>query len=839
MILNNRLFILLIIISNTITPEFILYKKDAEKIAPLNYKNMSDNEKTELIELYEKTIIRYQWPTVLKYYSNFSHKEKQDYLHACSIKKGLSDFITKKVESLSKNKYSSAWIPTTIFELKTLSYCVQHMTENVVNQQLQHLKNQEKQAALQAFFVQNYVFNIFDELLNTYQQQGIFVTQYSGNEPFVDKFIKEIVPNLTNNTSFGQDLRIITHTPQQISELTNNPLYKNLKSLNFSIYEDEWLNIIKKYLKAEEEAFFNNQFTLLRGTNGYTINPHNRPTAYNPNIDQQDYIDFQLGGTNGISYGYSLFAGTVLERFYQQQFSNIKEPRGARALDYIVNSDIGYYVTLNIKDFQSLQQVFSLPGLSTFESLFGRGEEFHPRLKTNTDFLSEQQKNIRAQMLAQLLRNAKFIKIVEIYPYRNEKILANDILLQQAEILYGQKQGRFKIMHAEDLAFYNNIIVPLIDSGKPLPQITVPYFKYLNSQALQKLTKTQLESFSAEQVNALTATQLQQLKPDQLKILLTPEKIGSLTSIIFDAQIISTLTKDQLEAIRPKQIEEFNQEQFKLFSNDQLMILASPRHISLLHPYTLFSFPVSDFNQLQTQALPMHSIMWFKSVLDKINTEYLSPQQVQTLGKNIVDLRDAQIYNLPADAIQTLTTDILGLAIRDQELIEPNQNLSVLVTRNTHLSEQIAQMKAQIEAAQDATVQEQLTQEKNNLLTKQQELSSEITDLQQHIANKTRYVINCVDIAKLSIQQIENFNSYLAQRINDNTVSQFTLKQFKTIIALPDQEVFRECIKNNNRQTVFLSPDRICLLSGEQSKEINHAWLTKEQVKALSSCEKT
>jgi len=833
MFLVNRLLILLIIATSTIKPEFILYKKDADKIAPLNYKTLSDDEKTKLIELYENTIVRYQWPTVLKYYNSFKHQEKQDYDHACSITKGLSDFITQKVETLSDNQYGSVWIPTTIFELKTLSYCVKHMTEEIVNEKLQHLKNEEKRAALQVFFVQNYLFNICDELLTTYRQQGVFVTQYSGNEQFVENFIKQITPNLTNNISFGQDLRIMTYTPTEISSLKTNTLYKALTGHNFSIYEDAWLSIIKKYLKAEEEVFINNQFTLLRGTNGYTTNENNMPED-KPTIDRHEYVDFKLGDKDGISYGYSLFAGTVLERFYQKIYTS-KMPRGARALDYIVHSDIGYYITLNIHSFQDLQRVFSLPGLSTFESLFGRGEEFHPRLKLDTNYLSEQQKNIRAQMLAQLLKDAKFLQLKNTH---YSETLVDDILLQQAEILYGQKQGRFKIQHAEELAFCNNIVMPLIESGKALPPIVTPYFKYLNTQALQKLTNTQLESLTFDQIHSFTALQLQQLKPDQFLTLMTPEKIGYLPPSIFSAQIISKLTDTQLESISLKQLQEFSSEQLKLFTHDQLMILASPSHISQLPSFALLMFPISDFNQLQTQALPMLTIMWSKPILHQINTKYLSPQQINTLGKNIVDLHDVQIYNLPADTIQILSTNILALAIKDQDLIEPNQNLSKFVTRNTQLFKQIERITVQIEAAQDAIVQKQLTQEKETLLAQEQELSSQVTDLQQYIANKTRYVINCVNIAKLSAQQIESFDASLAQRMNDNNVSQFTLQQFQTIISLPDQEFFRECIKNNDRQAAFLSPDRICLLSSEQLKEVNHTWLTKEQIQALSSCEK-
>jgi len=835
MSLINRLFILFIITTSTIQPEFILYKKNADKIAPLNYKAMSDDEKTKLIELYENTIVRYQWPTVLRYYDKFTDQEKQDYEHACSVTKGLSDFIAKKVATLSNNQYGSVWIPTTTFELKTLSYCVTHMTKEIVDEKFQHLKAEEIPAAFQSFCLKDYLFNIFDELLTTYRKKDSFVTQYSGNEQFVEKFIKTIVPNLTNNTSFGQNLNIITTNPTP---------------MDFSIYESAWLNIIKKYLQAEEETLINNQFTLLRGTNGYTTNQDNTPD-HKEKIDKHDYIDFKLGSLRGISYGYYLFAGTVFERSCDENAENpnTKELWGARALDYIVHSEIGYYVALNIKDFQTLQEIFSLPDLSSFEGLFGYGEEFHPRLKLNTNNLSEQQKNIRAQMLAQLLKDAKFLQLKKT---RDSEILADDILLQQAEILYGQKQGRFKIQHEEELDFYKTFIIPLIKSGKPLPPIVTPYFKYFNAQDLQQLTKSQLESLTPDQIesltpdqiSSLTLTQLQQLQPDQLQILMTPAKIGYLTTDIFDAQIISTLTKDQLESISLKQLEDFGSEKLKLFTHNQLIILASPYHISQLSIYTLLSFPISSFTQSQTQAINIPKLKtyqytyFYANTLQRINVKDLSLEQVQLLDTDIKYLSEVQINNLPADAIQILPTNILALPLYNEELSMSLMDYTNFTRSHAQLSQDIEHITNEINTTQDSNKKEDLNNRKKQMLLYEQHLSQIITTRQAFIKQHKRYVINCVDIAKLSAQQIDSIDALLAQKMNDDNLSQFTLLQFKKIIDLPNQDIFRECINTQNRQTAFLSPDKICLLRDEQLKEVNHGWLTKEQIQALDTCKK-
>ena len=816
MILNYRLFILLIIISNTITPEFILYKKDAEKIAPLNYKNMSDNEKTELIELYEKTIIRYQWPTVLKYYSNFSHKEKQDYLHACSIKKGLSDFITKKVESLSKNKYSSAWIPTTIFELQTLSYCVKNMTEEIIKEKFTKLPNEKKGDFFEIFFIQEYLFNIFDELLNSYQKEGAFITTYSGNESVVAEFINKTVTNISNNKTFGQKFRIMYFSPEQLLQ------YK-ITWPNFSIYEGSWLTIIQKILQVEEVAYQNNQFLLLRGTNGY-------------NTNQQDHIDYQLGSEIGISYGYSLFAGTVFERFYKVGDKNTISVAGARALDYIEHFKIGYYLSLSIKDFDNLRNIFSLPDLSTFESLFGAGEEFHPRLRRNIQKLPEQQKHQIAQQLSQYLQKAKFLKLEQINA-QNQKILKQDIELQQEEILYGQGQGRFEITHAEELEFYNNIIIPLVESGKPLPAMITPYIKFFDTTILQKLTTQQLSSLTPEQLNSLDQMKLlKQLSPAQLQALINSDKFQSLPFNLFNDHIISKLKPEQIASLSLLQMNSFNKDQLesfrhhlRSFNHAEMTKLANPEFIKQLPSTFLAIFPISEFNQPQTQALRVQALQ--QAELHQINTQYLSKEQIKSLGINITLLYDFQIYNLSTDAIQALSINIFGLPMQEQELEDIKNKIAALRKDRDNLNKDFQKINDSHSEEDKEKINLKNEKTRNDI----KELSKQIDSLEYYIENNERYVINCTDISKLSIEQIQKINADLALKMNSHDLSQLTLDQFQTILS-SDKTVFNACIENQDKQVSFLLPDRICLLNDQQMARINKYFLMPEQINALQEC---
>ena len=80
--LKLKLFLLILIaINQNLTAEFLLYKVDTskiDKIEKLTYDTLTEIEKKELWTLYESTVYRYQWPTVIRFYnpSNFYPKYK-------------------------------------------------------------------------------------------------------------------------------------------------------------------------------------------------------------------------------------------------------------------------------------------------------------------------------------------------------------------------------------------------------------------------------------------------------------------------------------------------------------------------------------------------------------------------------------------------------------------------------------------------------------------------------------------------------------------------------------------------------------------------------------------
>jgi len=350
-----------------IKSEFLICRLDQSnhnKKEAVGYVMLSPKAKLDIHELYKNTVYRYQFPTVKAFYKQFSQVEKKEYDTALRKKNGgLFEFIKNKVEAISGKKYSLVWTPTVVFEVYGLHaslglynlYCDADdlnscplIPVNVLNG-FKYWASESMAKNLDHYLDED--FSLRDQDLVLYFITTDYVlNQYQQNSKFIEHVKKSNVDHV---------LHLLNKMLIQL---------KNKKDGERSIYRDEFLPIIKQCLFLEQDAYKNNQFLLFRGTNGYE--------------DRFDRINAEKN--DGWSYAYSLFAGSLFDRFGIP----------ARTLDFMAEKEMGYVLCIDIIEvFQ--KNVFDLsgralpeknnffiwlPNITTVQGLFGIGEYFHPRL---------------------------------------------------------------------------------------------------------------------------------------------------------------------------------------------------------------------------------------------------------------------------------------------------------------------------------------------------------------------------------------------------------------------------------------------------------------------------
>lgn len=649
MYINRKSVFLLYMISfSFIHSEYILYKIDPqnkEQMISLNYQNIGQDEQDLLKNLYINIICRYQWPTILLQYKNFEEEEKTSYLNALKEDFGLFKFIKNKITVASNEQYSIAWVPTTVFELSMILICINEMN----NEQLSLIYNKiydqkdinKSYATIFEEDLSKYMFKAFDFLIKEYRDSnGTFITniEFKRQNELIVSLVNDIGARINNvpfnKKSFGLvGLEIFAKKKGQVS-VGASRLYP--------IYDAAWRSIIKKYISYETIAFKQNMFLLARGTNGYLSN-------------EEEYFDYRLGGKIGISYAYTLFAGTVFERFNGIEAIDKIIPKGARAIDYMVNSKIGYVLCIDIANLFNtpLQDIFSLPGLTTTQGLFGFGENFHPRLSQDINKMSMAQKHEIIQNLSKYLSEAKLIKITK-NTANSESLLEEDQKMQLQEIKHSEAQDRSFVEHEEKKEYYDIIIKPWIEQGFTLKNVSLDYISFFEKDLLNSLKDSQLESMTLEQVAALTSDQIKVLKNHKsfVKILkyLTPEQFQMLT----DAEIanffehnqlqdeqISFIPKNILSKIIPKmtasQIQQLTYEQVQSLAPEIINSLNKKQFealdVSKLSENQLLVFPIERLGNEQIQKLPMSRLKSYQlQSIDPAKIHLLSKAQIRDIG---------------------------------------------------------------------------------------------------------------------------------------------------------------------------------------------------------------
>ena len=297
--MQNLTIIFVLTFGFQVHAEYILYRvgaQDPSMKATIDYDRLSPEEQLAISELYKKTIERYQWPTVMKYFSTFAPEERDRYLQALGRKNGLSDFIAHAVVTQSQGKFGALWISTTVFEMVAILLSLQILDAPLIN--TLYWNNGRYLAGAQTIvFAESQMCKIFDFILRE------FVNLNQAPLNFIQN-VGEVI------NAYGNPNELLVDPTGQSSCLYSYEYYP--------MYNQEWLPIIKNYLLQEQQAMESNCFILSRGTNGYRS-------------DHGFVVDYETGGAEGLSYGYSLLAGTFFERYYGQvAFRAIK---GARSID--------------------------------------------------------------------------------------------------------------------------------------------------------------------------------------------------------------------------------------------------------------------------------------------------------------------------------------------------------------------------------------------------------------------------------------------------------------------------------------------------------------------------
>ena len=174
---------------------------------------------------------------------------------------------------------------------------------------------------------------------------------------------------------------------------------------------------------------------------------------------------------------------------------------------------------LSIKDalIGDVQKIFSFPALSTFMGLFGLGEAFHPRIRLNDlgfaagGFGVKHVVNVGlyTQIVAALtiyLADAKLIKFTGTIA-ESQQCLQEDIEMQKQELLQSEIQHFISIDRQEKVDFLHHIIMPWLQRGGSLKNISDDMLKMFSDDLINILTDEQLAS--------LPQKTLEQLKKDR------------------------------------------------------------------------------------------------------------------------------------------------------------------------------------------------------------------------------------------------------------------------------------------------------------------------------------
>lgn len=261
-------------------------------------------QKEELDTIFKDILLKYQWPMITLYFSDFLQEEQEEYLQELEKDHGVLYFINKKLEKNYKDTYKVIFIPQTIFELAAIN----SFAEDIVSS-LSPAKGEEGKKSI--FPITdlrngNYAFNKFARELETKIFEGLKLYGKDENAPLktikyafegynfnpaikdiyfkttkylIDKYELKTLENINgNNIKFIlKDLleNFLKIKPKFLEHLESKEeaLFRRFRDIehSYSYFRLDDLDLLVKAALAEYTAAEKNKFLLFRGTGGFEL----------------------------------------------------------------------------------------------------------------------------------------------------------------------------------------------------------------------------------------------------------------------------------------------------------------------------------------------------------------------------------------------------------------------------------------------------------------------------------------------------------------------------------------------------------------------------------------
>jgi len=226
-----------------------------------------------------------------------------------------------------------------------------------------------------------------------------------------------------------------------------------------------------------------------------------------------------------------------------------------------------------------------------------------------------------------------------------------EVLLMK-ENIEGLTEPLIKVLNPERVRSLMDVQVNVLLKEDKIGFLPEPVIKVLLTELqIKALTKPQIQALKPKQIEVLLLPEkLKDLTPGQIQFLLLPEKIKDLPEpaikVLLTPERIKALTKDQIQALTPTQIPFLTIPQIQALTEPQIKLLSKPQIQALKYISSTFT----STNQIA--ALTPTQIPY----LTPTQIPYLTPTQIPALTpEQIKALTESQIQALTQLQIQALT----------------------------------------------------------------------------------------------------------------------------------------------------------------------------------------
>lgn len=460
------------------------------------------------IEQYNQQIVeillKYTWPTCIAH--DLTDAEKIELLS--SDKPGAElDFVRKKIKAISKD-LDVIFVPTTLYELFVIT---------MIN--FEKLSTFSQNPDLFNIFSLNISKNVFT---NIKQWIGSIVYSLSDAERVKQEINKEY--NKFNDKIFGtlfQGLSILNFHKMFIQYLQEqffmdffllkiDKIHNILSAKRYNIMEkflnkiksqetfklavtidaSDQLNIIKKSIDLDYQAFEGNKALLYRGSDFLNI-----PSVYGR---KKILATTVLGATSDTSFQKIISINPYSLSFGNSLFAGCYNDSGACAYYYLKRiKDMGYAILINklgyIDNYNS--NLFFIAPLATEVGLLGSGEWFHSRSKPVVVVKSDKPIQVRGVSGPAILDTYGIFLVVR-NPYKQAQLFS-EYLVKNGVILH---KGDYKDLTEEEKKGLTELIKQQQEIG--IEYKIIAWFKKLEQNFKKRfLDRTNKKIYSQHQLN--------------------------------------------------------------------------------------------------------------------------------------------------------------------------------------------------------------------------------------------------------------------------------------------------------------------------------------------------